>query len=717
MYLIGDTLGSLCITYANGVTDSVPLIYGYTLWWERPWNPNFRLPFAEGSREQAILAKTLHLKSALEGEYPYLLKIRLRPLPIASLTHIPNPDKEADWLEPQFWLDGITAGCSTSQEAGFDISDPEAFFETHTVDSTDPYPLAVREGIEQLRVILYTYEWDIKAVYSADIPDGYQGTRLTFKGTPEADILTSVFHHNLPDQLSRVEPDGLVRESNPAGNLYFHTGIGTWAENIGAYSSNYYTRNDTVQLLSDLGYLEQCERAIDFLDRQLMFFPENYPKLQLDGKPIPGHFTVVAENPLYYSHVLSELGGGLAWPTKYTKENIGEHYKDFGNPETDGHGHSMIACYKVWVKRGKDKDYVKKHWKYIVEAADYIGWHLDNPQLSFSENGLLYGETEAGLCDCSLQCNVPCYVGLLMYADMAESIGETEAASRWRTRADGLRKAIEAQFLNSTSDSPYWEYRVWLAALCNMITHFHKYYGNDLVGKMPAGWLEAAENTYQTDRKKRPHFIAPMGLGYDHNMYTQIALLLDHMEDSEKWIKNLARLCYAPRQPHPYIVPESAAVDWEQGIYHRSGDLGNGIQQSETLISLLLCAGVDNSDPSVLKIMPRLPDDFTLSMEEYPVTVLTETKSETVMLSYALDRPDPDSLKITLAVSDGKGIPNVAVRVGPFAYDCASVAVSVNGRQAVCVPEQHGDRSWVWLKDLAVEGSEPFVITASAKNE
>jgi hypothetical protein len=52
-------------------------------------------------------------------------------------------------------------------------------------------------------------------------------------------------------------------------------------EKNGSYYECYYTRNKTIIILPDLNYVEKSNRALALLDKQLMYFPENFPSLQL----------------------------------------------------------------------------------------------------------------------------------------------------------------------------------------------------------------------------------------------------------------------------------------------------------------------------------------------------------------------------------------------------------------------------------------------------
>lgn len=707
---IGDTAGWIRIVYEDGTADEIPLVYGYTIWWEQSWNTwhkRSREPFSTDETAGDLLRRTLHLKCAYEGDFPYVLKVRLREQGVLNIEIRDNPLKNGQWVDLGLRFEGVSQGAEDADRASvlFDIADPGRFFDTRTIVSSDAYPPFIADQLRQLRTILYTFEDDIQSVDAADLPANYDGPSILFAGESETYILSSVFHHNLRDQIARVLPDGFVRESAHDAPLYAHSGIGTWCSGAGAYANDFYTRNLLISVLADLNQLHLCHAALNYLDRALMFFPTHYPEVQLDGKPIPGHWTVVAQNPLYYS---KELASDF-WKTSYTYERFGEHYQDFGNPETDGHGYCMIAHWKTWSKLGKPAEWVRERWAFIREAADYISWHLDHPALSFTDHGLLYAESEAGMATFTLQCNLSCYIGLLMYAEMAEFAGEHAKEQEWRRRADGLRSAMETYFAEyDEAFGDIWHTdTMWPSKVGTTLTFFQKFRGLDAASKLPEQWLERARNTYRKNRKViEPHFFAPQGLGYDHNMYTQTALLMDEMTDASLLLKNLAKMCYAPRQPRPYIVPESAEVDATSGVYRRCGDLGNGLQQSETLMSIMICAGIDDTDHRCLRIMPRLPDKWELRVFRYPVTVSDGTRIVHREVELKVSGLGERGQRLSLRAVGGT-IRRTQIRAGPFASHPSAAQICLDGKTMERIPcFVSGDRSWVWISDVELPADQ-----------
>lgn len=99
---------------------------------------------------------------------------------------------------------------------------------------------------------------------------------------------------------------------------------------------------------------------------------------------------------------------------------------------------AMLGIYNVWKNEGRSAQYVKQNLAQLREPVEFIQWCLDHPELSFSEHGLLYGETEAGLADIAFGAgmkitmygNIACCLGVRGYSDMVSSAGMPELAPR-----------------------------------------------------------------------------------------------------------------------------------------------------------------------------------------------------------------------------------------------------------------------------------------------
>jgi len=300
---------------------------------------------------------------------------------------------------------------------------------------------------------------------------------------------------------------------------------------------------------------------------------------------------------------------------------------------------------------------------------------------------------------------------LLMYAEMADSIREKEAALRWRSTARELKDSMETYF--AAEDVRYG--KIWQKVGFrheNILMTLKEYQGFDLTGKLPDEWMTRSRNTYLKEKDNQPDFFGPNGLGYDHGVITQTAMMLDRMDNVTEWMRKLALLCYSPRLPGPYIVPECASIDVKRGIIRRQGDLGNGYQQAEIINTILLCAGIDDNVPGILRIMPRLPEGWDIRISDFPVVVYNGGCSRVVRIEMEMSYPESHDQRVHLMVVSGGDLANVNIRLGPFDPKVERVRVRINGRQKSDYPcVKSGDKTWTWVNIPEIkEGSEITIL-------
>jgi hypothetical protein len=562
-------------------------------------------------------------------------------------------------------------------------------------------PRSVSDALRDLSQVVYTFPEDIdaRAISRAEPVDpqrAFPGPEVKFIGPAEATILTNVFLENSIGLLDRVDDDtGMVHESLPNAENY-KDWVG-YLPNAQAYYNDSFTRTHFIALLSNMGFLARADKAIDYFDRCMMYFPKAYPAIQMGGKPVPGHATVLANKPHSYFDDFSKHG----WPTKFKT-------RDYGNPETDGHGLLMLSRWRAWAKAGRTKQWIELRWEAIHEAAEWIPWCLDNPELSLSEHGLLYSESEAGMEMESLYCNVPCYFGLLAYAEMAEVAGKTDFARRWRAQAERLLDAMNAYFPATLEPwGDVWDRekvtgneKGWgPSAAMVPILEAMELYGYDPASRMPAGWAERTRRTYDLlFAQRRPRYCEPATLGYGQGFMTQSALLLDRMDDATRMTAWMARLCFAPRQPHPYRVPECVMMKSDGSMWARRGDLGNGFQMGEVLLACQILLGIDDYDANTLKLMPRLPIGWTgVSVHNWPVRVSSSSRSEMAMLSMELTR-DSNYKKCDFNLYADKPVDDLAIRLGPFPISAKQLNVEINRENASATLFESGDSKWAWVR-------------------
>ena len=703
---VGDKAGDLHIKYQSGTIDNIPLLFGHTLWWHDGHNVSPE-PFKSDPGKQATLDRALFVANGIRnGSTPYYLRIGLRDEPVLGIELMNNSGHAGHPV-----IDGITFGSISDalplDSARFLTADgasmPDglsAWLAAHSVASDDPMPRGREDALRDLSRVICTFHDDIDArtvdgMEPVDPQRAFPGPEVKFTGPAEAAILTNVFLENSIGLLGRVDDDtGMVHESALKAENYKEW-VG-YLPDAQAYYNDSFTRTHYIALLSNMGFLAKADKAIDYFDRWMMYFPKAWPAIQMGGKPVPGHATVLANKPHSYFDDFSKHG----WPTKFKT-------RDYGNPETDGHGLLMLGRHRDWAKAGRTKEWIELRWDAIHEAAEWIPWCLDNPQLSLSEHGLLYSESEAGMEMESLYCNVLCYFGLLGYAEMAEAAEKADFADRWRAQAERLLEAINAYFPATLEPwGDVWDRekvtgneKGWgPSAAMVPILEAAELYGYDPVTRMPAGWAERTRRTYDLlSAKRSPRYCEPATLGYGQGFMTQSALLLDQMDDATHMAEWMARFCFAPRQPHPYRVPECVMMKSDGSVWARRGDLGNGFQMGEVLMTCHMLLGIDDFDANTLKLMPRLPIGWTgVSVNKWPVRVLSSTKSEMAMLSVELER-DTDCKRCDLKISVDKPVDNVAVRLGPFPKATTQLTVKIGRSHANATLFESGDSKWAWV--------------------
>ena len=693
--LIGDTMGTLDIEYTDGTVDSVPLIFGYTMWFYNNWKEK-AAPFSNSSPDKQlkdVLTRSLMLKGAFEGNENCVFRIALRDKAIKKINVNDNAEKNGEPVFKNAFLVNDTN--TTLSNKGLSFNASNKFFDTHTISSADPFPATIRNDLETLRHALYTYEEDYELAKPFIFPDGYNGPKIVFSGSKFADIASGVIYTNVRNLADRTDDDGFMHTSYKGAPSWRYDGFGVWVESADSYFDSFYSRDGGRGIMSLLLYGEK-EKAMSaslFADRHMMYFREN--KVTFKGSEVPGHYTVVVNKPMLYSEVLVPDAN---WPTSYTKKAFGDDYKNLGNQETDGHGLMMLANYNAWRSNGRSSEWVRTNWKYIKEACDWIEWCFDNPDLSLVKNGLLYAESEAGMMKYTLYCNVPCYLGLKGYAEMAGAAGYDQEAEKWLNIAAGLREAIISKNSNSKG---------WMSAKFGfyhdpVLTMMSDYYGFD-TADMERDMVELSLMTYKSDTGKAVDngwYGAP-GIGYDHSMLTQNALLTDNMSDATALMENLCRLSYSPRLPEPYLVPEGISVDRVNDIIRRQGDLGNLVQLAEALKCYSIAAGISPVLGSTLKLMPRLPENWTLHANNAAISGDGSGKID-IRVTY----PQNGGQNAQFTLKYAEGIDNVKLRLGPFPSDTVFVSAMLDGEFVSCDIVKSGDSIWAWIDCKAPSENE-----------
>ena len=167
------------------------------------------------------------------------------------------------------------------------------------------------------------------------------------------------------------------------------------------------------------------------------------------------------------------------------------------------------------------------------------------------------------------------------------------------------------------------------------------------------------------------------------------------MNDATAMFDWTAKEIYDPRRGSAsFIVPEGSQLDPTGHFTFPTGDQGNGVQEAEIVKAFRILLGVDDLDPQHLRIMPRMPYDWTeVAVDKYPTLYSHDGKIETALLNYRVVRAPG---KMNLEISADKAVGPVAVRLGPFKDSPGATSVLVNGNHPEGASVSHsGDSYWV----------------------
>jgi len=670
-FFIGDVIGTILIKYQDGTTDEAPLKLGYTAWWYSCANGTE--PYKSDAKSREIRDEVLKVKfvNRPNGQ-SNLLVLKPQQKTIKSLVLKNNKAKVGYPL-----ITGITLNVGqVSNLSNFNFVSTEKFDENK-----------IEKELDKLRRTIYTCDADFENIEPYKIPEDFKGPKINFSGSVFADVITKIYFASTHDMDAKVDEDGVFHTSTKnAAQFGMYTGFGTWYLNHGSYHNDAWSRDAGRALmeLCEFGYDTQMWSSCNWFNEKLMWYPAQFPGTNINGKPLPGHWVQNANKP--------DAARVVPMPT------------GFGNLENDGHGLMMMAQYKGWMADGKTKNYIKKSWTNFNEAAEYICWLFDNPAISHAETNRLYSDTEGEITKFSLYCDFPCWLGMLGYAEMAEAVGETNAAIRWRKYAGKLEDGINNYY--PKNDPVYGD--IWDAKKAADWRYEHSTLAPVILwadmkdfdmSTMPVAWFVRSTNTYNRQIKQCvPEFASGVSMGYGHGFITQGALLLDKMKDAAGLIEWLAKLTYFNGYK-PYIIPESCEVDATGKWWHRTGDLGNAVQEAENLKSIRLMVGVEDLNPNKLRILPRLPAGFTnMSVKNYLITSKSGGKTKKIFSDINYSRvPGKDIFKI----SASEKFDSLSIRLGPYGKTVTQVWVKVNNEAPEITDTfVRGDSRWIWIGGL-----------------
>jgi hypothetical protein len=683
-FMVGDEVGKIQLNYADGTVQVFPLYLGEDVWWGQAFY-DYQDPFSTDAGLRQAFAQALRLYPPVPvADGNYVAIIQPRPVPLASITVENSPVKRGTLV-----IAGITvelrdtnglANATALAPGGFS-PDFATFAEEKSLRSAGQDEMKARRRLENLKQALDSSEATFKGPVAIEVPPGYAGPRVSFKGDLCANILANVFYHNVMDILAKIDDQGMYHTSTKGAISWGgYRGFGTFRTNVGAYYGVSYTRDmgRSLQEITVLGYTNAAARCAAFALKMARRYA-TAPALKYKGVFLPPHWGDLVNHPRNPSF------------------------------ENDGQGLTTMFLYKLWQRLPDRDEWLRANWPDIRSLGDWILWQLAHPEISGATNGVLHttGESANGN-GYAVYPDSACMNALRALAQMADSINETNSAAQWRACADRMQVAIGKQYI--IHDSRYGP--VWTLNYANWSYHSSVLgpliFLADYQGFAPADevddWRSVNEAAYQrlieTCRPCVPFGFYGKAMGYGQGFVTQSALLLDRMRDATTMLDWAAKEIYDPRinEFDQFVVPEGVQVSPDGRYWYRFGDLGNGVQEGEIIKTLRLVMGVDDTHPSRWQFYPRMPYDWNeIAVEKYPVLYEDLGKMETTFLRYQLERTR-NGMKLNICAE--KMLGPVPMRLGPFTKAPDISKILVNGHlPAGAVVEPSGD-SW-WVKFMA----------------
>ena len=731
----GDRVGVIRLRWSNDSWSEVPLVYGFNFWYGRPWDINwfyapYSRPYMKNPNTDAdmfggdpapreVIRSAVHLVDGersfggLSNAVRYVFTLETGGRQVREIVIRGTPGMHGYPL-----IGGITLERDTPAETA-----TAGFLPLLTRDAPVVCPAdleyacseAWREGVARVQDVLCASRSRVPELAAPVIPQGYFGPGYDFAGTQTALRTATFLYHNGPECAAHIADSGTGCSSSTARKAVAHytMGMGVWRTEKALYDGlgdfleryrqgtpgafpgrgNAWSRGigELVREALAFGYDKYVDTYIDWLDRCL--FEDATPP-----------------------HWIRCPGRGTA--SEGTQRRMVGDQEETGNRENDGHGICMWGRYMAWHWQGRPWEWNQRHWQATAAAADWILWQLETEPLFpglgkdvlYTESECAHGDSalkwpEAGFSTAEIYSSYNCLHGLKLAIRMADQLGESVAAARWRQAHARLRRGILEHL---TVESP--EGRVWLTeARCDWQDHAHKLVHLHLAtegdsytplrdyaagDELEQQYLEISRNSYRHLMRAGSYDCLRM-YGYGQGMMLQAALLLDEMADAEQFLEKLVTYAYLPHL-EGWLAPEGIIVHRDGDLYVPvNGYMGQDGHLADSTKALRLMLGVDDNDPDHLRLVPRFPASWSRwAVRDWPVLIGNRRQT----CSFAGER-EPGCLRFSFSTSAPIG--RVSVRLGPFGLAETISRILVDGEPASYHGERSGDSQWVWIHNLA----------------
>jgi len=738
-YINGNSLGTLKINYSDASSDSIPLIFGATIWSFDQWGlRNAREPFLSRPDCATILSNCYKLKeddrnlNTLDGRAYFFLSVKPQAKTISSISvtdtsPLGRPLLSGITLENPSPTSGLTAfGPKYVTQ-----SDRDFVLESDNLGDWSAPIAALAEK-------LYTHDYDLPAtVEMIDYPAGLDAAKILFQADAPsknfADMLSCMWMANIIaiDEKFYAH-NGEFHESGIGYPHYgSYSGIGSWAP-LGVYYGGIFGRCSDHFASLALRCIDNPERVtnyINYCDKRLYYFRSDHDPA--NGPPNPNHdiSQYPTSAPPHWSFVISAPGN---MPGGNQINAI------FGDEEMDGHGATCVGRWLAWRHLGAPTNgwfttprgdvYTKSPWQSTIDSTEFICWLMDY----YPARDTVYceGETTGWTGGFEPYPTYLCMTALKCSAEMADAMGDTANAAHWRSYANRIHHGLTNELTVNYSGKPAWQKRsnsVYPSYQDTLVQAWFSFYHDGLdPNVLYTNLTEISRNTFDRQINQPWKHEQVLGMGYGQGWLAKAALILDQMDDAGILLTNLAKYSYDKNMNY---VDESRGIDWRlyqwiipeganilpDGSWYRISDLGNGANQGIALHALELCAGIDDTHPDNFKILPRTPapltglivSNFPVLIPENPLLIGVPFRAGCVPLTrakvdYSYTRYPP-----AFSLTSDKTLPTLSVRLGPYTE---SEATTISGtlllppgatkRTETSGEYTGGDAYWIWVEGM-----------------
>ena len=715
-HFVGDQAGEIIIQFADGSDATIPIIYGFNLWFGRPWDMIWHYNwywdrhhsewigdldknlFSDIDAYRGIIRNSVAMVDGVRApgsassNTRFIFSVNLENKAVQSIS-VCGSDIYHDYP----LISGITLETTNTTKKLVPLPSLAADASNiHPVSLVYIHQKKYEPALEALKHLLYTYVDEVPQLVRPEVPEGYFGPDYDFSGTQQAVRVATYLYYNGPGNASFIADSGMGCSSQvfPGYIIQYMEGAGFWfirplrfgsltnwfklyqEKSPGNFpgGNSAWTRGigENLRECMAFGYDKYVNSYLDWLDNVMM------------TEANPPHWNRIAGNPNYCTY----------------KKLVGE-IEERGNRENDGHGICMWSRYMVWHWLGRPREWNKDRWKVTEAAVDWIQWQLDTDTIRPGiDKDVLYTESECAHNGYDFYSSYNCLHALKLSIRMAEQLGKNKTSKKWKNLYDQLQQGILNNLVDDSDFGPIWH----TEPKCDWQDHAHKLAHiqlategftytplEDYTTGKDAEYLRIDLNTYRFLMKDKNYNCLRM-YGYGQGMMTQSALLLDQMADAEKFTRMMVDHCYLGRLGR-WAAPEGI-------ILHRSGQyylpvngyMGQDAHIADSTKAMRITLGVDDNDPDHLRLVPRYPSSWDhMEIEDYPV--LTGNKRQKLNYQYQRNK-NLQSFGYQLE----HPIERISIRLGPIKE--TNVMVFHDGKTISGEPITSGDSQWIWIRNL-----------------